>query len=107
MLEVRIYSAKHPRIDDMPKGGKPVDMADLIVKLVELRDRYASKLMEVMEKHEEILNKVDELPLVERTVIKLRYIKGLTVKQTAEETRYSERQIIRIQRRAISKLMRS
>lgn len=104
-LEVRLYSAKHPSLTDMPKGGKPIDTADLIIKLVELKERYFDKLMDVTETHEKILDALDVLQDTERNVIRLRYIKGMTIRETAEELMYSERQVYRLQKSALKKII--
>ena len=103
MIETSLYSPKAPKIDGMPRGGSG-DSSDLIIKYLDLQRQFKKKIAKSIVILQEIDNAIDTLPTGERYVIRLRFVEGLTVRETAEECNYSERQVLRYQKEAIKKI---
>lgn len=105
-LATTIYSPAIPKLDPAPGGGRngasPVEIA--ATKHDELRTRYLQKVAEL----ENAMAKIEEAILVldpmERTLIRLYYIKGKTWEQVCWEMAYSWRQVHRIHAKALEKL---
>lgn len=86
--------------------NKPSRMTEnSALRLVELKEKYQSKLEKLVEKGNEIesvINKVEDSQLQE--LLYYRYIEGLTVEQTAEEMWLTPRWIYKQQKKALSKV---
>ncbi len=105
-LESRLYSPKAPSLDGMPKASGVTGMDDLIIKYLDLQRKYKTRLGKMFQIFDEIDDEINSLPSAERYVIRCRFVLGLTVRQTAEEANYSERQVMRLQKMALSKLIK-
>lgn len=103
-IETKLYSPKSPQITGMPKGGT-FDETDVIIKYLELQKKAEQKLKKLMKQTVEINDALEKLPIIERQVLRYRYIFGLTIKGTAEAMSYSERQVVNLTNRGI-KLLR-
>ena len=105
-LEATIYSPTIPKLNPAPGGGRngasPVEIA--ATKHDELRTRYLQKVAEL----EDAMAKIEEAILVldpmERTLIRLYYIKGKTWEEVCVEMSYSWRQVHRFHATALEKL---
>lgn len=104
-MESRLYSPKAPSLDGMPKASGVTGMDDLIIKYLDLQRKYKRRMADMVKAFEEIDEEINLLPASERYVIRCRYVLGMTVKEIAEECHYSERQVIRIQKKGMSKLL--
>lgn len=105
MLETKLYHPSAPKITGMPRGGQ-VDETDIIIKKLELQEKLKQKLIEIIDVTEQINAMLDKIPLTERQVLRCRYVFGMTIRQTAYELNYSERQIVNLTKqgfRAIKK----
>lgn len=105
-IEDRLYSAKAPKLDGMPKGSSGGDMTDLIIKYLDLQEQFNNKMVKQMDIFAEIEGAILSLPANEREVIHLRYIDGLTISETATISNYSESQVKRLQRQGQEKLLK-
>lgn len=105
-MESRLYSPKAPSLDGMPKASGVTGMDDLIIKYLDLQRKYKRRMADMVKAFEEIDEEINLLPASERYVIRCRYVLGMTVREIAEELSYSERQVARIQKRAMSFLFK-
>ncbi len=105
-MESRLYSPKAPSLDGMPKASGVTGMDDLIIRYLELQRIYDEKVKRMFNTFDEINEAINDLPSDERYIIRCRFILGLTIRQTAEESNYSEAQVKRIQRRVMSELIK-
>lgn len=105
-LEAQMQSPRSQRLDGMPRGGSapsnPVE--NLVVKHVELIERYQQKVAELTEAAGEIENAIEVLDHRERTLIRLHYIQGLTWEEVCVAMTYSWRQVHRIHSKALELL---
>lgn len=104
-LDARIKQAKIPFLTDDPRSTVPVTMQDSIVKLIELRERYEDLFKLYVQKQERLSKLIEQLDdPVERTVMRYRYVDGMTLQETAEKINYSYRQTKRIYKIAAKKM---
>lgn len=96
-LNGRIYTLRSPVISDMPRGGKRVEVSDLIADREELErriDRLESKGKEIKS---EILDQIDGLDDPRYAeVLESFFIDCKDFYEIAEEMDYTERHIIRL-----------
>lgn len=96
-LNDRIYGLRSPVISDMPRGGKRVEVSDLIADREELErriDRLESKGKEIKS---EILEQIDGLADPRYAeVLESFFVDCKDFYEIAEEMDYTERHIIRL-----------
>lgn len=81
--------------------------AKLVEKKIALEERLIQKRDELIRKHEEIEQAIDSLEDIrERTVLRLRYIKGLRWEDICYSTGYEWAQTHRIHKRALNRVNR-
>ena len=97
------YLAGSPKYDGMPHGHSQSDLSSYVAKAESLLD----ELQDVMtRKHETlrlILRSIEALPNeTEKTVLMLRYIRGMTFEETAKEIGRSYRHVTRLHGSALA-----
>lgn len=103
----RVTSLRAVVIDGMPRASDGKNHADdAIIMYMDAVKRYAEKQREIAAEMEEIETMIDGLESRTRTLIRLRYVYGMTWSQVAEQMNYSESQIYRLRREAIEELER-
>lgn len=103
-LEAKLFYAKHPKIDGMPKVQSGGDGSDMLVKYIDLKARYEKLYMDLVTKIESIENELPALTRNQRLAVRYRYIQGLPISEVANRMSYTERQIHRLLREAEAKL---
>lgn len=96
---------KSPKLDGMPRSGGGGGLEDQIARIDEL-ERRASRsrekaldILDAVERMEEMLDDFNR-----RSVIRLRYIQGLSWEGVASEMGYSERRVYMIHGEALREL---
>ena len=96
-LDDRIYGLRSPVISDMPRGGKRVEVSDLIADREELERRIDRLECKGKEIKSEILDQIDGLDDPRYAeVLESFFIDCKDFYQIAEEMDYTERHIIRL-----------
>lgn len=92
------------KITDMPNGsGVKKDLSDYIIKMQEKTEKMFSEKIALESECDIVLEAINNLTNIqEREVLLLRYDKGETWKKIAELTRYEEKYVFRIHKRAIN-----
>lgn len=105
-LESAMTSPKTSKFDSAPRGGTPDGNAleRMAERHEELLSRYNAKLDELIRAQLEIEDAIRALPECERTLIRFKYIQGMTWEQVCVEMSYSWKQIHRIHARALQML---
>ena len=101
-IEATLY---HPKIQHMT--GMPSNISDgnrhedLIVKHIDLQDRYKAKIEELAARQLEVEKAIDALRPPHRMLLRYRYIDGLTWEQVSEKMHYSLRNVHRMRKEAV------
>ncbi len=105
-VEARIVEPKTAKLSAMPKGkGLASDSVSAnIAQLEALRELYNERWDRIIDSRKEIENAIDGLEPIERTIMRYRYIDGLSWNQTAKKMGYSSQHIKNKHGRAIKKL---
>lgn len=105
-LEMRMLSPRASILSDVPKGpiSNSDQMADNLIKLEELRDKYKSLLEELCERQLKVEEAIAELEPLERDLIRYRYVDGLMWRDVSEKIGYAQRQTHRIHDKILEKL---
>lgn len=110
-LEAPLYSAGAASITGMPMppsrvgtGSRQERLAD---QTMELREYYHDKQKELAEKQLAIERVIDALKPMQRMVLRLRYIEGLSWEEVCTSIGYSWRQTHRIHAEALARLSAS
>lgn len=104
-IGAKIMAAKPPKLDGMPHSETVTDGADLIVKYIELQELMQKKLDRSIKLHYQIDNLTDALPSEERIAVRYKYLHGMTVAEIARKMNYSERQIQRIVKSGVERML--
>lgn len=98
-------SPSSPNIDGMPRASGYGDaMVGRVSEIINLRELYERKRDEISEAMLAIENAIEGLEPVERTLLRYRYIYGMTWEQVSVAMNYSWRQTHKIHARALDKL---
>lgn len=102
-LEAQMHSPRSQRLDGMPRSGSaPGSVVEsLVVKHLELLERYRQKVAELTEAAGKIETAIEVLEPRERTLIRLHYIQGMTWEEVCVAMTYSWRQVHRIHAKAL------
>lgn len=106
MEEWRLRAEKITKtISDMPRGGKALNIDDIIAEMDEILRDVKQKVKESKLIQLEIEIAIEELedPVLER-LMKCRYINQMTWKQIAIVMGYEERQIYRLHGKALERI---
>ena len=96
-----------PKLDGMPStSSSEKDLADLIIKRDEILHRILEEIDRKQKARQRINDALDRMTNEnERTVLILRYKRGMTFEEIAEEMEYSWRHTLRIHGYALSHFM--
>ena len=98
-------SPSSPNLDGMPRASRYGDtMVGRVSEIINLRELYERKRNEISEAMLAIENAIEGLEPVERTLLRYRYIYGMTWEQVSVAMNYSWRQTHKIHARALDKL---
>lgn len=105
-VEAALYSPKIQKLTGMPAGGSHEGSAleAMATQHMELRDHYARKMVELTAELLSIETAIDALSVTERTLLRFRYIEGLTWEEVCVAMSYSWRQIHYLHNRALTHL---
>lgn len=104
-LENSLISPKIQLISDMPKGGGLEDTGDKIAKLMDLKALYNErwdKLISERLRIEKAINGLKEP--IERLLMSLKYIDGMTWEEVCVKINYSWRQVHYLHKRALKNI---
>lgn len=95
-LDDRLTSISGRPITDMPKGGIPMTLDDLLANKMETEERINTIVQESRKIRKEILNVLDGLEDVHHVeVLELFFINGLQLEDIAERMGYTTRHTVR------------
>ena len=98
-------SPSSPNLDGMPRASGYGDaMVGRVSEIINLRELYEKKRDEISDAMLAIENAIEDLEPVERTLLRYRYIYGMTWEQVSVAMNYSWRQTHKIHARALDKL---
>ena len=105
-LEAAMESPKAQKLTGMPRSGNGQDnpMEAMVARHIALQERYRDKLAELDAAQSAIEDAIEQLDSVERTLMRLRYIKGLKWEEICVAMSYSWRQVHRTHANALEKL---
>lgn len=97
LLEDRLTSVRSPKYSDMPRGGTPVTVEELISDKIELEERIERLKAKGKDLRSEILAEIDTLEEVRHAeVLELFFIDGFTPEEIAEEIPCNVRTVYRL-----------
>ena len=105
-LRARLESPAMPKLSETPKGRKTETdrLGNMVAKILELEALYNDKqnaLIDIQRQLEEALERLDPM---ERTLMRLRYLQGLSWERVCADMSYSWNVVHRIHRVALLKL---
>lgn len=111
-LEDRLTGVPAQQISDMPKGGKPRDMGDLITSKLNLMEKlkknqamYQRDLAEAERLKANVYRYIRSADNIrDRTILAMHYVDGMSYARIADVMSYSDRQIKRICKNAVKNL---
>jgi DNA-directed RNA polymerase specialized sigma subunit len=96
-LNMRIYSIKSPSMSDMPRGGEPVDLVDLLADKADLEERIRRLKSRGDGYRTDLINIIDELDDPRYAdVLEAFFVDGKTFEDIADELGYTTRHVIRL-----------
>lgn len=105
-LDEMVTLIKSPSLDGMPSAPNPTDLSDFVVRKEAILSRISNNLSRMEAALKEINDALDRMTNEnERTVLILRYKKGMTFEKVAEEMDYTWRHILNIHGNALSHFM--
>lgn len=107
VVNQRIYTLKSPEVSGMPRGGDPVTLPDLIADKADLEARIKRLSEKGRRYRTEILEEIDELDIDPKCVevIELFLVDCNDFAEIAEIVGYSERQVQRYYKTAMTALL--
>ena len=105
-LEAAMTAPKAQKLNGMPRGGNGQEspMEAMVARHIALQERYRDKLAELDAAQPEIEDAIEQLDSVERTLMRLRYIKGLKWEEICVAMSYSWRRVHQVHAEALEKL---
>ena len=105
-LDELVTLIKSPNLDGMPSAPNPTDLSNFVVRKEAIFARISSNISRMEAALKEINDALDRMTNEnERTVLILRYKKGMTFEKVAEEMDYTWRHILNIHGNALSHFM--
>lgn len=105
-LDELVTLIKSPNMDGMPSAPNPTDLSNFVVRKEAIFARISSNISRMEAALKEINDALDRMTNEnERTVLILRYKKGMTFEKVAEEMDYTWRHILNIHGNALSHFM--
>ena len=102
ILDERIKSIKSPNFSGMPRGGVPVTLDDLLADKDDLERRIKklkAKNRDLKRSVYEVIDTLEDSRYCE--VLEAHFIDGLSIRDIAEETGYTERHVYTLYQEAI------
>jgi DNA-directed RNA polymerase specialized sigma24 family protein len=85
-----LYDVRIPTLSDMPRGGRPVTMEDRVVKAVGMDEEIDAQTARAKQLRTQIERSIGAMPDPrDRTILKLKYIQGLSFEGIAERIHFS------------------
>ena len=104
-LEERIESVRSPRLTDMPRGGTPVTLLDLLADKEDLEERIGRQKEINRGLKKDIERELDNLEDVRHVeVLEAFFIDGLTPEDIADRLCYSVRTVYRLYSEGVTEL---
>lgn len=104
-LRNRIEKISSSSIDGLPKGkGTNLDEApfeESLDKIMQIREDCKEKLKELLIKKFMVENKIDQLEQPHKSILFMKYIRGINLYKVSEELGYSYKQIKRLHQMAL------
>lgn len=94
-------------MDGMPfsnTGTVSQTMQNAVINLVMLSQEIDRLIDQYVDKKQEVLKVLEQLPETDYAVLHRYYIRGMTIEKIAEDMDYCERQILRIKKKALQNL---
>ena len=105
MVAALEYGPGGLRMDGMPRSGKVSDpTGSQAIDHTQVRDLYTQKVAELTKALIEIERAIEHLEPLERTIIRLYYVEGLTWEEVCVAIHYEWAQTHRIHAKALAKL---
>ena len=103
LLEDRLTSVRSSKYSDMPRGGTPVTVEDLILDKAELEERIERLRAKGRDLRSEILAEIDTLEDTRYAeVLESFFIDGYTLEEIADNEGYTVRHVYRLYSEAIT-----
>lgn len=104
-LEAAMYAPKVASPNAAPGGGGVGDpTAELVARHLDLLERYRLQLLRLTVEQIDVEVMLEDLEPLERTLMRHRYLEGLTWEEVCVAISYSWQQTHRIHRRALERL---
>lgn len=103
-LELLAQSPRITNLTGMPRSGRVSDGMDIVVKIEDLRDQYYCKLSQFLELQQTAEKIMERLGHEERTIVRYKYIDGLSNASIADKVKWSESTVKRRLRAAMRKM---
>lgn len=105
LLDERITSIRSPSFSDMPRGGVPVTIDDLMSDKIDLEDRIKRLKAKSRDLKNAVCEEIDSLEDPRYCeILEAHFIDGLSFEDIAEEMGYTERNVIKLYSEAITLL---
>lgn len=104
-LEARMKGPRAANMDGMPHGsgaGDPV--LNIVAQHIELLERYRAMLSKMAAAHAELETLIERLDPLPRSIMRARYLFGMTWDSIGETYKYSGKQVQRIHAKALDTL---
>lgn len=103
LLEDRLTSVRSPKYSDMPRGGTPVTVEELISDKIELEERIERLKGKGKDLKSEILEEIDTLEDIRYAeVLESYFIDGISLEDIAENEGYTVRHVYRLYSEAVT-----
>lgn len=106
-IDSRISSPKIPVINGMPHAplqSSTSAQEDMLIKAMELRELYYTKLQEMQKRLYEVEMAISDLEPISRVLLRYRYLDGKTWEEICEKLDYSWAQVHRLHTKALEQL---
>lgn len=105
LLDERITSIRSPSFSDMPRGGVPITIDDLMSDKIDLEDRIKRLKAKSRDLKKSVCEEIDSLEDPRYCeVLEAHFIDGLPIEDIADELGYTERHVNRLYSEAITLL---
>ena len=103
LLEGKLTSVRSPKYSDMPRGGVPVTVEELISDKIELEERIERLRAKGRDLRSEILAEIDTLEDTRYVeVLESFFIDGYTLEEIADNEGYTVRHVYRLYSEAVT-----
>lgn len=104
-LNEKIKSINSPVLSDMPRGGSPVKLEDLLSDKIELEERINQLKYKSKNLKQELLEEIDSLGDSQRCeILEAFFIEGVPLNDIAERTGYTIRHVYRLYSEGVAAL---